>query len=126
MFNNDLRHPAVLAQDLATLDLVSAGRLVVGIGAGWNEPEYAAIGIAFDPPGVRIERMLEAVTVLRGLFADGAFSFAGRHYTITDLDGQPKPAQRPTAVPDRRHARARPAGRRPRGRHRRTRPPPGP
>ncbi len=95
VFNNDLRHPAVLAQDLATLDLVSAGRLVVGIGAGWNEPEYAAIGIAFDPPGVRIERMLEAVTVLRGLFADGAFSFAGRHYTITDLDGQPKPAQRP-------------------------------
>ena len=95
VFNNDLRHPAVLAQDLATLDLVSAGRLVVGIGAGWNEPEYTAAGITFDPPGVRIERMLEAVTVIRGLFAEGAFSLAGRHYAITELDGQPKPAQRP-------------------------------
>jgi probable F420-dependent oxidoreductase len=95
VFNNDLRHPAVLAQDLATLDLLSAGRLVVGIGAGWNEPEYVAAGITFDPPGVRIERMLEAVVILRGLFADGPFSLAGRHYTITDLEGQPKPAQRP-------------------------------
>ena len=95
VLNNDLRHPAVLAQDLATLDLVSAGRLVVGIGAGWNAPEYAAAGITFDRPGVRIERMLEAVAVLRGLFADNAFTFAGRHYAITELDGQPKPAQRP-------------------------------
>ena len=95
VFNNDLRHPAVLAQDLATLDLISAGRVVIGIGAGWNEPEYAATGITFDPPGVRIERMLEAVAVLRGLFADGSFTFAGRHYAITELDGQPKPAQRP-------------------------------
>lgn len=95
VFNNDLRHPAVLAQDLATLDLVSAGRVVVGIGAGWNEPEYAAAGIAFDRPGVRIERMLEGLAVLRGLFAGGAFSFAGRHYMITNLDGQPKPVQQP-------------------------------
>jgi probable F420-dependent oxidoreductase len=95
VFNNDLRHPAVLAQDLATLDLVSGGRVVVGIGAGWNEPEYRASGIAFDPPGIRIERMLESVAILRGLFADGPLTFAGRHYTIADLDGQPKPAQRP-------------------------------
>ena len=95
VLNNDLRHPAVLAQDLATLDIVSDGRLDVGIGAGWNEPEYQAIGMAFDRPGVRIERMAEAITVLRGLFADGPFSFHGRHYTITDLDGQPKPVQRP-------------------------------
>jgi probable F420-dependent oxidoreductase len=95
VLNNDLRHPAVLAQDLATIDVLSDGRLVVGIGAGWNEPEYRSIGIQFDPPGVRIDRMLEAVAVLRGLFADEPFSFEGRHYTITNLDGHPKPVQRP-------------------------------
>jgi probable F420-dependent oxidoreductase len=95
VFNNDLRHPAVLAQELATLDLLSDGRLVVGIGAGWNEPEYRSIGLPFDPPAVRISRMLEAVTILRGLFGDGPTSFEGRFYTIVELDGQPKPVQRP-------------------------------
>jgi probable F420-dependent oxidoreductase len=95
VLNNDLRHPAVLAQDLATLDVLSEGRLEVGIGAGWNEPEYDAIGLSFDSPGRRIQRMTEAVAVLKGLFADGPFSFQGNHYTIAGLDGQPKPAQRP-------------------------------
>jgi probable F420-dependent oxidoreductase len=95
VFNNDLRHPAVLAQELATLDLISAGRLVVGIGAGWNEPEYAASGIPFDQPGMRIERMTEAIAILRGLFGDGPFTFDGRYYSITAMDGQPKPHQRP-------------------------------
>jgi probable F420-dependent oxidoreductase len=95
VYNNDLRHPAVLAQELASLDIISGGRLVVGIGAGWNEPEYRAIGLQFDPPGIRIDRMLEAITILRGLFADGAFSFSGRFYTITDMDGGPKPVQKP-------------------------------
>src|SRR6266566_3163194 len=51
--NNDLRHPAVLAQELASLDVLSGGRLDVAIGAGWNAPEYAAIGLSFDPIGVR-------------------------------------------------------------------------
>lgn len=95
VFNNDLRHPAVLAQELATLDVISEGRLIVGIGAGWNEPEYAAAGIPFDPPGTRIARMQEAITILRGLFADGPFTFEGRFYRITGMDGQPKPVQRP-------------------------------
>lgn len=95
VFNNDLRHPAVLAQDLATLDLISEGRLIVGIGAGWNEPEYSAAGIGFDRPGIRIDRLLEAITVLRGLFGDARFSFAGSYYTITEMDGQPKPVQKP-------------------------------
>jgi probable F420-dependent oxidoreductase len=95
VLNNDLRHPAVLAQELASLDIVSRGRVVVGIGAGWNEPEYRAAGIPFDKPGVRIERMTEAIAILRGAFADGPFSFTGKHYTITDLDGQPKPVQKP-------------------------------
>jgi len=95
VFNNDLRHPAVLAQELATLDVLSEGRLIVGIGAGWNEPEYRSIDLPFDPPAVRISRMLEAVAILRGLFGDTPTTFAGRFYTIAELDGQPKPVQRP-------------------------------
>jgi probable F420-dependent oxidoreductase len=93
--NNDLRHPAVLAQDLATLDVLSGGRLDVAIGAGWNQPEYRAIGISFDPVRVRQARLAEAITVIKGCFREGAFSFAGEHYTITDHDGQPKPVQAP-------------------------------
>jgi len=93
--NNDLRHPAVLAQDMASLDVLSGGRLDVAIGAGWNKPEYDAIGLHFDPTPVRQARLIEAIAVLKGAFGDGPFSFAGEHYTITDYDGQPKPVQRP-------------------------------
>jgi probable F420-dependent oxidoreductase len=95
VFNNDLRHPAVLAQELASLDVLSGGRLDVAIGAGWNRPEYDQIGLSFDPTPVRQARLIEAVAVLKGAFAEGPFSFAGEHYTIADLDGQPKPIQRP-------------------------------
>jgi len=93
--NNDLRHPAVLAQDLATLDVLSGGRLDVAIGAGWNEPEYRAIGIPFDPIRVRQARLAEAIAVLKGCFGEGPFSFAGEHYTITDYDAYPMPIQKP-------------------------------
>jgi len=93
--NNDLRHPAVLAQELATLDLLSEGRLDVAIGAGWNQAEYAAIGLTFDPARIRQARLAEAVTVLKGCFGADPFSFAGEHYTITDYDAQPKPVQQP-------------------------------
>jgi probable F420-dependent oxidoreductase len=93
--NNDLRHPAVLAQDLASLDVLSGGRLDVAIGAGWNEPEYRAVGLRFDPIPVRQARLAEAVTVIKGCFGPGPFSFAGEHYTITDYDAGPKPVQRP-------------------------------
>jgi probable F420-dependent oxidoreductase len=95
VYNNDLRHPAVLAQELASLDVISGGRVVVGIGAGWNEPEYRAIGMPFDTPRTRIDRMLEAIAIMRGLFADGPFNYSGRFYTITDMDGGPKPVQKP-------------------------------
>jgi probable F420-dependent oxidoreductase len=95
VYNNDLRHPAVLAQDLASLDVLSGGRLDVAIGAGWNKPEYDAIGLAFDPTPVRQARLAEAITVLKGAFAGDPFSFAGEHYTITDYTGYPVPAQRP-------------------------------
>jgi len=95
VLNNDLRHPAVLAQDLASLDVLSEGRLDIAIGAGWNRPEYDAIGIAFDRAPTRQARLAEAIVVLKGCFADGPFSFAGEHYTITDYDAHPKPVQRP-------------------------------
>jgi probable F420-dependent oxidoreductase len=93
--NNDLRHPAVLAQDMASLDVLSGGRLEIGIGAGWNRPEYDAIGLPFEPVATRVERLAESVTVLKGLFSEGPFTFQGRHYAITDHDGQPKPVQKP-------------------------------
>lgn len=95
VINNDMRHPALVAQDMATLDVLSDGRVEVAIGAGWNKPEYEALGIPFDPNGVRVSRLAEAVTVIKGCFGDGPFSFAGEHYTITDHDGLPKPIQRP-------------------------------
>jgi probable F420-dependent oxidoreductase len=95
VFNNELRHPAVLAQDLASLDVLSGGRLEVAIGAGWNEPEFAAIGIPFEPVGTRVARLTESIAVLKGCFGPGPFSFAGEHYTITDYDAHPKPVQQP-------------------------------
>jgi probable F420-dependent oxidoreductase len=95
VLNTGLRHPAVLAQDLATLDVLSGGRLEIGLGAGWNKPEHDAIGIPFEPVGVRIGRLTEAITILKGCFADGPFSFSGEHYTITGHDGVPTPVQRP-------------------------------
>ena len=92
--NNDLRHPAVLAQDLASLDVLSGGRLDIAIGAGWNRPEYDAIGLPFEPVGARAAARRVGRRA-QGLFADGPFSLRGEHYTITDHDGQPKPVQRP-------------------------------
>jgi probable F420-dependent oxidoreductase len=95
VLNNDLRHPAVLAQELASLDVLSEGRLDVAIGGGWNRPEYEAIGLPFDPTRVRQARVAEAVAVLKGCFGDGPFSFSGEHYAITDYDAYPKPVQKP-------------------------------
>jgi probable F420-dependent oxidoreductase len=93
--NNDLRHPALLAQDLATLDVLSGGRVEGAIGAGWNRPEYDALGLPFDTVGTRVARLAEAVAVLKGCFTGEAFSLAGEHYTVTDHVGLPTPVQRP-------------------------------
>ena len=92
---NDYRHPAVLAKELASLDQVSDGRLEIGIGAGWMASDYEQAGIGFDRPGVRIERLDEAISVLEGCFSDGPFDFEGSHYTIRGLDSRPKPVQTP-------------------------------
>ena len=94
----DFRHPAVLARELASIDLLSEGRLEVGLGAGWKRLDYDRSGIPMDPPKVRVDRMIEHTRILKGLFADGPFSFSGEHYTITDLDGTPAP-HRPGGPP---------------------------
>lgn len=95
VMNNDLRHPAVLAQDLASIDVLSGGRLDVAIGGGWNKPEYDVIGLTFDPTPVRQARLAESITVLKQMFAGEQFSFAGEHYTITDYTAGPATVQRP-------------------------------
>jgi probable F420-dependent oxidoreductase len=84
VLNNDLRHPVVLAQELATLDRLSAGRVEVGIGAGHSFTEYAAAGIPFDPPALRKERLAESVEILRSLLDGATTTFRGRHYTVED------------------------------------------
>jgi probable F420-dependent oxidoreductase len=95
VFDNDYRHPVMLAKEAATLDVLSGGRLELGLGAGWLQSEYAQAGMTYDLPGVRIQRLSEAIAVLKGLFAEPPLTFAGTHYTISNLNGFPKPAQRP-------------------------------
>ncbi len=95
VLGNDYKHPVVLAREAATLDLLSNGRLELGLGAGWMTADYEKAGLTRDSAGVRIARLAESITVLKGLFADGPFTFHGQHYTINELDGHPKPVQRP-------------------------------
>ena len=95
VLDNDYRHPVVLAKEAASLDLLSGGRLELGLGAGWLRAEYEQAGIPFDRAGVRIDRFVEALRVLKGLFADAPFTFAGDHYAIAGLHSFPRPAQRP-------------------------------
>lgn len=95
VFCNDYRHPVVLAKEAATIDVLSGGRIEFGLGAGWMTTDYASAGIALDRPGVRIERMEEALDAVEALWGEGPATVAGRHYTITGLDGLPKPVQRP-------------------------------
>ena len=87
----DFRHPAVLARELASIDVLSGGRLEIGLGAGYNELDYSRSGIRMDPPAVRVARLMEHTLVLQQLFADGTTNFVGEHYRITELDGTPKP-----------------------------------
>jgi probable F420-dependent oxidoreductase len=95
VLGNDYRHPAVLHKALATLDVLSGGRVEIGIGAGWMPSDYAAINLPLDPAGVRVDRLAESVAVLKGLFGPRPLFFQGKHYQIDDLDGLPKPAQAP-------------------------------
>lgn len=92
---NDYRHPAVLAKEAATIDVLSDGRLELGIGTGWMRGDYDKAGLVFDPPAVRFERLTESIQVLKGLWTEEKFSFTGKHYQIDDLESDPKPVQRP-------------------------------
>ena len=95
VIDNDYRHPVLLAKEAATLDLLSGGRLELGLGAGWLQKEYEQAGMQYDAPGARIGRLAEGIAVLKGLFADGPLTFRGEHYAISGLEGFPKPTQRP-------------------------------
>ena len=95
VLGNDYKHPAVVAKEAATLDVLSDGRLEFGLGAGWMTADYDALGLTYDRPGVRIDRLAEALAVVKGAWGDGPFDFAGEHYTINAYDGLPTPVQRP-------------------------------
>ena len=93
VFDNDYKHPVVLAKELATMDLLSDGRVEIGLGAGWMASDYEQLGIPYDTPGVRIDRFVEGLHIIQQCMQPGEFSFSGSHYTITGYNGLPKPAQ---------------------------------
>jgi F420-dependent oxidoreductase-like protein len=89
------RHPSELARAVVTADHVSGGRVELGLGAGWNEPEHRAYGFDFPPLGVRIQRLAEQLEIVHRQWTEGPFSFEGRHYRLQDCDAQPRPVQSP-------------------------------
>jgi probable F420-dependent oxidoreductase len=95
LYCNNFRHPALLAREAATVDVFSDGRLEFGIGAGYYLPEYSQTGITLPTPRDRVDRLREALSVIKGLWSDNPFTFIGKHYTITDMEGWPKPLQKP-------------------------------
>jgi probable F420-dependent oxidoreductase len=95
VFDNDYKHPLVLAKELATMDVLSDGRTEIGLGAGWMISDYEEAGIPYDSPKVRIDRFVEGLAVIKGVMRQGPFSFSGDHYTITNYEGHPKPVQQP-------------------------------
>jgi len=95
VFGNDYRHPLVLAREMATLDQLSGGRVEFGIGAGWYTDDYLQFGFPHDPIGRRIDRMAEAVHIIKRYFTGETFSYEGKHYKVNRVTGWPKPAQDP-------------------------------
>ena len=93
--SNTFRHPGLLAKMAATLDVISGGRLVVGLGAGYYEHEHDAFGLELGAPRERLERLAEACEIIDALLAQGTCSFAGRFYTLKDAPCSPGPVQRP-------------------------------
>jgi probable F420-dependent oxidoreductase len=95
VYSNNFRHPALLAREAATVDVLSGGRMEVGIGAGYRLPEYAQTGIDLPAPGERVERLGETLAVVKGLWGQYPLTLAGKYYTITAMEGWPKPLQQP-------------------------------
>jgi len=95
VLNNDLRHPVLVAREAATVDLLTDGRFDLGLGAGHMESEYDQAGLRFDPGGTRVERLAEAVTIIKGLLGGEQVTFAGRYYRVAGHTIHPLPLQRP-------------------------------
>jgi len=95
VFCNDYKHPLVLAKEVATLDLLTDGRVEFGLGAGWKNSDYAASGIPKESAGTRIARLEEAVTIIKGLWGPEPVTQIGEHYQVTAAVGHPRPVQRP-------------------------------
>jgi len=89
---NDFRNPVVLAKEAATIDLLSDGRFILGVGAGWLKQDYAIAGIDQANAVIRIDRLSEALQIFRGVWSAEPFSFSGRHYRVAETIGYPKPA----------------------------------
>jgi len=95
VFCQDYRHPVMLAKEAATLDFFSEGRLELGLGAGWLEPEYSALGMRFDPAPVRIDRLAETVTLIKAHMSGEPIDQSGEHVEVHEFSGVPLPVQRP-------------------------------
>lgn len=95
VLNNDLRHPVLLAREAATIDVLTDGRLELGLGAGYMRIEYDQAGLRFDRGGIRVERLAESVSIIKGLLGGGEVNFAGQHYRVTGHTIYPLPVQRP-------------------------------
>lgn len=99
VLDNDFRHPVMLAKEAATIDLLSQGRLDLGMGAGWLEEDYTKTGItSWDPNAVRVDRLFESIGLLRKLFTGEAVTHHGDHYTVTDFVSVPTPVQHPVPI----------------------------
>ena len=95
VLDNDFRNPVVLARELATLDVISNGRVEIGLGAGWFDRDYQSMGIPFERGRVRVARLAEAVTLMKRLFTEDAVTFEGTYYRTTKSECRPKTVQQP-------------------------------
>jgi probable F420-dependent oxidoreductase len=95
VLQNDMHHPALLAKQIATIDVLSGGRVELGIGAGWNRDDYLATGLPFDDGRTRVARLAEALQIIRAYFTGDSVHFAGDHYQINHMEALPRCSQRP-------------------------------
>lgn len=95
VFANDFRHPLILAREAATLDVLSGGRLEIGLGAGWMSSDYRRLGMPYDRPGLRIDRLQEALALIKRLLSGEAVTHDGRFYRLDGARVGPTPVQRP-------------------------------
>jgi len=95
VFANDYRNPVMLAKEVATIDVLSGGRVEVGIGAGWSTRDYRELGIPYDAPAVRVSRLEESVGLVKRLLTQESVDHAGEHYAVRGAKVLPRPLQRP-------------------------------